>query len=64
MIPQWRALVTQQIAGDIDILKKNGVAFTEIQYAAFRRAVDPVYASAGGRIGSDLVERVSRTAGT
>ena len=45
-----------------DILKKNGVAFTEIQYPAFRKAMEPVYAMVQSKLGGDLLERVSRAA--
>ena len=63
-LPFWRSLIARQTADDIDILKKNGVVFTEIQFAAFRKAVEPVYASFGPKIGGDFLERAARAAST
>jgi TRAP-type transport system periplasmic protein len=62
LVPFWRTLHARQTAEDIEILKKNGVTFTEIQYAAFRKAVDPVYVSVQTKIGSELIERIGRAA--
>jgi TRAP-type transport system periplasmic protein len=61
--PFWRALTSKQTAADIQTLKDNGVAFTEIQYAPFRKAMEPVYAMFQAKLGVDLFERVSRAAG-
>ena len=44
----------------VQFLKDNGVAFTEIQYAAFRKAVEPVYTLYRSRLGSDLFDQFSR----
>jgi TRAP-type transport system periplasmic protein len=60
----WRALYSRQLADSIQLLKNNGVTFTDIQYPAFRKAVEPVFASAQARIGGDVIERVSRAAGS
>ena len=60
--PFWRALMVQQTASAIGFLKKDGLAFTEIQYPAFRRAMDPVYAMFQPKLGGDLLARVSRAA--
>ena len=62
LIPYWRSLAARQTADDIVFLKKNGVVFTEIQYPAFRKAVEPVYAMLQARLGGDLIDRVSRAA--
>jgi TRAP-type transport system periplasmic protein len=61
--PFWRSLTAKQTAADVQTLKDNGVAFTEIQYAPFRKAMEPVYATFQARLGADLLERVSRAAG-
>jgi TRAP-type transport system periplasmic protein len=63
VVPFWRSSIASQTAEDIQILKQNGVAFTEIQYPAFRKAVDPVYAMVQSKLGVDLIERVGRAAG-
>jgi TRAP-type transport system periplasmic protein len=58
-----RSASARQTSAGIQTLKDNGVAFSEIQYPAFRKAVDPVYAMFQSRLGGDLLERVSRAAG-
>ena len=62
VVPFWRSAINKQTAEDIELLKKNGVTFTEIQYAAFRKAVEPVYAMYQSKLGSSLIERVGRAA--
>jgi TRAP-type C4-dicarboxylate transport system substrate-binding protein len=59
----WRPLYAKRIGDVIDLMKKNGVAFNEIPYAPFRRAMDPVYAAYRPKFGADLLDRISRTAG-
>ena len=59
----WRTAINQQISVTIAFLKSNGVAFTDIQYPAFRKAVDTVYAQLQSRLGGDTLERVIRAAG-
>ena len=63
LVPFWRSLYDREVAADIQILRNNGVAFTDIQYPAFRKAMDPVYATMQPKLG-DLLDRVSRAAGT
>jgi TRAP-type transport system periplasmic protein len=58
----WRSLHARQIVEDIQLLKKNGVVFTEIQYPAFRKEMDSVYAALQAKLGGDLVDRISRAA--
>jgi TRAP-type transport system periplasmic protein len=62
VVPFWRSLTAKQIAEDIQFLKKNGIAFTEIDYPAFRKAMAPVYAGVQARLGGDLLDRISRAA--
>jgi TRAP-type transport system periplasmic protein len=59
----WRSLYLQETAASFDFLKQNGVAFTEIQFPAFRKAVEPVYAMLQSKLGGNIIERVSRAAG-
>ena len=61
-IPFWRSLLAPKLAEQIQFLKQNGVTFTEIQYPAFRKAVDPVYAQLQAKLGGDLIDRVIRAA--
>jgi TRAP-type transport system periplasmic protein len=58
-----RDLFDRQIADDVKILKDNGVAFTEIQFAPFRKAAEPVYGMVQAKIGGNLIERIRRVAG-
>ena len=60
--PLLRSLTLQQIAEDIQILRPSGVTFTEIQYPAFRKAVDPVYGMLQSKLGGNVIERISRAA--
>jgi TRAP-type transport system periplasmic protein len=62
LIPYWRSLNEKLVADASKILKDNGVAFTDPDHAAFRKAVEPVYAMVQSKVGGDLIERVSRTA--
>ena len=58
--PAWRALSAKLTADDAEILQKNGVTFTEVQYAQFRKAIEPVYAAYQSKPGADLIERINR----
>jgi TRAP-type transport system periplasmic protein len=62
--PFWRSLLARQTTEDIQFLKKSGVAFTDPQYQAFRKAMDPVYALLQSRLGDDLLSRIRRAIGT
>jgi TRAP-type transport system periplasmic protein len=62
VIPFWRANLAQQTAAQATFLKQNGVAFTEIQYPAFRKAMEPVYAQFQAKLGGDLIDRITRAA--
>jgi TRAP-type transport system periplasmic protein len=62
VLPYMRSLNTGLVTEDVDILKKSGVAFTDIQYPAFRKAMDPVYAGVQSKLGGNLLERVIRAA--
>jgi TRAP-type transport system periplasmic protein len=62
VVPFWRASYARQASIDIQFLKNNGVAFNEIQYAAFHKAVEPVYALVQAKVGGNLIERIGRSA--
>jgi TRAP-type C4-dicarboxylate transport system substrate-binding protein len=61
-IPFWRATYAKHIGDVIALMKTNGVAFNEIEYAPFRRAVEPVYTAYRSKLGGDLLDRVTRAA--
>jgi tripartite ATP-independent transporter DctP family solute receptor len=56
----WRNRCDQQAAESLQALKSGGMTFTEIDHAAFQRAMEPVYAAAQTRVGGDLVQRLVR----
>jgi TRAP-type transport system periplasmic protein len=62
VVPFWRSLTNRQNSDAVQTLKANGVTFTEVQYPAFRKAVEPVYALAQSRIGAAVIERIVRAA--
>ena len=57
-----RSHAPQQTTDATQTLKQNGVAFTEIQYPAFRKAMEPVYAMLQSKLGGDFFDRVTRAA--
>jgi TRAP-type transport system periplasmic protein len=63
IVPGWRDYLIRQTSEEVQFLKKNGVVFTETQYPAFHKAVEPVYASYQSKLGGDLIERIGRAAG-
>jgi TRAP-type transport system periplasmic protein len=56
-----RTVLEQRLADATQFLKGNGVAFTQIQYPAFRKAVEPVFVSAQPKLGT-LISRAMRAA--
>ena len=62
VIPYWRTTLATQVQAQIKMLKDNGVTFTDVHYADFRKAMDPVYAIAQAKLGSELIARVGRIA--
>jgi TRAP-type transport system periplasmic protein len=63
LVPLWRSTVQRQTTADLEILKGNGVTFSQIDYPAFRRAMASVYASFRAKLGGDLIDGVSRATG-
>jgi TRAP-type transport system periplasmic protein len=59
-VPTWRSLSAREALDNVETLKKNDVLFTEPQYQAFRKAMDPVYAVFRSQPGGDLLDRVGR----
>ena len=62
VVPFWRSVYARELANAVQTLKDNGVVFTEVQYPAFRKAMDPVYTMFQSKLGADLLDRVSRAA--
>jgi TRAP-type transport system periplasmic protein len=60
LVPYWRSINDRETAKSVTFLKSNGVNFTQIEYPAFRAAMEPVYATFQSKLGSDLIERVKR----
>jgi TRAP-type transport system periplasmic protein len=60
VIPFWRSIYTRALTANIETLKKNGVAFNEPDHAAFRKAVEPVYATLDSKPSIDLIEQIGR----
>lgn len=56
-----RALIDQRTNEFIELLKKDGVRVTEVDTAAFRAKVAPVYKEFESRIGKDLIEEIQKT---
>jgi TRAP-type transport system periplasmic protein len=60
--PTWRSDLIAETAEYLKVLKQNAVAISEIQYPAFRKAMDPVYAIVQSKLGG-LLERALRAGG-
>ncbi|HZT89223.1 MAG TPA: TRAP transporter substrate-binding protein [Stellaceae bacterium] len=56
--PVWRKAVADKSKEDQAFLQSKGLTITDIDYPAFRAAMDPVYAEFRDKIGADLVARV------
>lgn len=59
----WRKLYTERAQESVDFLKGNGVAFNDVDWAAFRRLMTPIYAAYESKIGPDVLQQVSKAAG-
>jgi TRAP-type transport system periplasmic protein len=62
VVPYYRDLYSEETANEIALVKKSGVAITEVQFSAFRKAVDPVYVAYKAKLGGDLLDQVGRAA--
>ena len=62
IVPGWRSSMDRQVEETVRFLKSNGVEISQIRYAAFRKAVDPIYASYQSKLGADIIDRVTRAA--
>ena len=64
LTPDWRATIAEASTGAQDQLKGKGLAVLPVDRAAYRKAVEPVYAQFRGTIGADLTDRVMKEAGS
>jgi tripartite ATP-independent transporter DctP family solute receptor len=62
MQPVWRKLVADKSAENRKQCESRGLAINEIDYPAFRKAMDPVYAEFRPKIGTEFADRVIKAA--
>jgi tripartite ATP-independent transporter DctP family solute receptor len=58
--PIWRKLIAEGTEVSRKFCEQNGMTVTATDFAAFQRAVRPVYAEFREKIGADLVDRVMK----
>ncbi|KKW68283.1 C4-dicarboxylate ABC transporter substrate-binding protein [Lampropedia cohaerens] len=56
-----RAYVSEVEASGLEQLKQEGMIVTEVDRAAFAKAVEPAYADYNKRFGADLIEKIRST---
>lgn len=59
----WRTLRVEKDAEGLKELKEKGMTITQIDFPAFRKAMDPVYAEFREKIGGDFLDRVLKASG-
>ena len=62
MQPVWRKLVVDKSLENRKQCEQRGLAINEIDYPAFRKAMDPVYAEFRPKIGAEFADRVIKAA--
>jgi TRAP-type transport system periplasmic protein len=62
MQPIWRKLVADKSLENRSQCEQRGLAINEIDYPAFRKAMDPVYAEFRPKIGTEFADRVIKAA--
>jgi tripartite ATP-independent transporter DctP family solute receptor len=60
--PGWRKLVAEKSIENRKICEQRGLAVNEIDYPAFRKAMEPVYTEFRGKIGAEFVDKVIKAA--
>jgi TRAP-type transport system periplasmic protein len=60
--PAWRKLVAEKSIENRKICEQRGLKVNEIDYPAFRKAMEPVYAEFRGKIGSEFADKVIKAA--
>jgi len=63
MQPVWRKLVAEKSLESRKLCEQRGLVVNEIDYPAFRTAVQPVYIEFRSNIGAEFVDRVIKEAG-
>jgi len=60
--PEWRKLIAEKSVEARKTCEQHGLTVNEIDYPAFRAAMQPVYAEFRGKIGSEFVDKVLKAA--
>jgi TRAP-type C4-dicarboxylate transport system substrate-binding protein len=60
--PVWRKLVAAKSLESRKVCEQRGLAISEVDYPAFKRAMQPVYAEFRPRIGEEFVDKVIKEA--
>jgi TRAP-type C4-dicarboxylate transport system substrate-binding protein len=61
--PGWRKLVAEKSLENRKLCEQRGLAISEIDYPAFRTAMQPVYTEFRPKIGAEFVDKVIKEAG-
>ena len=61
--PHWRAMRVEKDAEGLKELRDKGMVVNQIDYPAFRKAMDPVYAEFRDKIGGDFLDRILKASG-
>ncbi len=62
IMPFWRTLMAEKSLEDRKICEKSGLVIDEIDYPAFKKAMQPVYAEFRPKIGPEFMDRVMKAA--
>jgi len=60
--PVWRRTVAEKALENRRLCEARGLSISEVDYPAFRKAMQPVYTEFRPKIGEDFVDRVIREA--
>ncbi len=62
MQPQWRQLIAERSIVARKICEDKGIKISQVDYPAFKKAMEPVYTEFRGKIGADFVDKVINAA--
>jgi tripartite ATP-independent transporter DctP family solute receptor len=62
--PYWRTMMTQKTDEGIAFVKTKGCTVTEVDAAAYTKALEPVYAKYGPIVGMDTLDEIRTEIGT
>jgi TRAP-type C4-dicarboxylate transport system substrate-binding protein len=60
--PGWRKLVAEKSIENRKICEQRGLKVNEIDYPAFRKAMEPVYTEFREKIGAEFADKVIKAA--